>query len=155
MTSDPPLLPRRYRWLPFGDPSRGRRLVKVLAWIAGIALVVAALELLGIDVSGWFSSMWDALTGIGFGYLVAGFSLQTLQTMLTALGWFFILRAAYPRAPAPYRQVLATYATGVALNGFLAGQHRHVRDAARLRRRAGHLGVWLGRRQGPGRAVLR
>jgi len=122
MTTDPlaaPLQPRRYRWLPFGDPSRERRLLKVLGWLAGIAVLVVALQLLGVDVAGWFSDMWDVLTGIGLGYLVAGFSLQTLQTTLTALGWFSILRAAYPLAPAPYRQVLATYATGVALNGFL------------------------------------
>jgi uncharacterized membrane protein YbhN (UPF0104 family) len=38
---------------------------------------------------------------------------------MTALGWHFILRAAYPRGPVPYRQILASYATGVALNGFL------------------------------------
>ncbi len=77
------------------------------------------LELLGVDVAGWFSDLWDALTGIGLGYLVAGWALQTAQTTLTALGWHSILRAAYPRAPLPYRQVLAAYATGVALNGFL------------------------------------
>jgi uncharacterized membrane protein YbhN (UPF0104 family) len=111
--------PRRYRLLPFGDTSRRRRLVKVVAWFAGTALVILALELVGVDVAGWISSMWDALTGIGFGYLVAGWTLQTLQTTLTALGWCFILRAAFPRAPLPYRQVLAAYATGVALNGFL------------------------------------
>jgi AcrR family transcriptional regulator len=111
--------PRRRWWLPFGDPSRGRRLVKVLAWLAGIALVVALLGLFGVDVAGWFESLWDALTGIGFGYLVAGWSLQTMQTTLTALGWYFILRAGYPDAPASYRQVLAAYAAGVALNGFL------------------------------------
>jgi uncharacterized membrane protein YbhN (UPF0104 family) len=110
---------RRSRWLPFGDPSRGRRLGKVLAWIAGIALLVAVLELLGVDVAGWISSMWDALTGIGLGYLLAGWSLQTLQTTLTALGWYFILRAAYPRGQVAYRQVLAAYASGVAMNGFL------------------------------------
>jgi uncharacterized membrane protein YbhN (UPF0104 family) len=121
VTTEPtvPPSPRRWRWLPFGDPSRGRRLVKVLAWLAGIAMVVVVLELFGVDVAGWFESLWDALTGIGFGYLVAGCSLQTLQTTLTALGWYFILRAGYPDAPAPYRQVLAAYATGVALNGFL------------------------------------
>jgi uncharacterized membrane protein YbhN (UPF0104 family) len=106
-------------WLPFDDPSRGRRLLKVLAWIAGTAVVVTVLGLLGVNVTGWLDRLWDTLTGIGLGYLVAGWSLQTLQTSLTALAWYFILRAGYPDAPAPYRQVLAAYATGVALNGFL------------------------------------
>ena len=50
---------------------------------------------------------------------MAGWSLQTAQTTLTALGWYFILHAAYPRSGIPYRQILAAYATGVALNGFL------------------------------------
>jgi uncharacterized membrane protein YbhN (UPF0104 family) len=94
-------------------------MAKVAAWLAGVALVVALLELLGVDVAGWFSDVWDALTSIGFGYLLAGWSLQTVQTTLTALGWFFILRAAYPRTGVLYRQILAAYATGVALNGFL------------------------------------
>jgi uncharacterized membrane protein YbhN (UPF0104 family) len=109
----------RHRWLPFGDPSRARRLAKVGAWLAGIALAVLVLHLLGVDVKGWFADLWDALTGIGIGYLAAGWALQTVQTTLTALGWFFILRAAYSDAPVPYRQVLAAYAAGVALNGFL------------------------------------
>src|SRR4051812_42222652 len=99
--------------------SRGRRLGKVFAWLAGIAVGVALLDVLGVDVRGWFSELWDTLTGIGLGYLVAGWTLQTVQTTLTALGWHFILRAAYPRGPVPYRQILASYATGVALNGFL------------------------------------
>jgi uncharacterized membrane protein YbhN (UPF0104 family) len=90
-----------------------------VVWLAAIVLVVVVLQLLGVDVAGWFSDLWDALTGIGFGYLVAGWTLQTVQTTLTAFGWYSILRAAYPRVPAPYRQVLAAYATGVALNGFL------------------------------------
>jgi uncharacterized membrane protein YbhN (UPF0104 family) len=105
--------------VPFRDPSRGRRLVKVFAWLVGIAAVVVVLDLLGVDVRGWFADVWDALTTIAFGYLAAGWALQTVQTTLTALGWYFILRAAYPHAPALYRQVLAAYATGVALNGFL------------------------------------
>jgi uncharacterized membrane protein YbhN (UPF0104 family) len=73
----------------------------------------------GVDVAGWFSSLWDTLTEIPVGYLVAGWSLQTVQTALTAVGWYFILRAGFPSAPLLYRQVLAAYATGVALNGFL------------------------------------
>jgi uncharacterized membrane protein YbhN (UPF0104 family) len=93
--------------------------LKVGAWLGGIAVVVVVLDLLGVDVGGWFSDLWDALTGIGVGYLAAGWALQTAQTTLTALGWYFILRAAYPRGAVPYRAVLASYAAGVALNGFL------------------------------------
>ncbi len=100
------------------EPVRGND-CPVLVWLAGIAVALVALELLGVDIVGWFSDLWDALTGIGFGYVVAGWSLQTVQTTLTALGWYAILRAGYPRAPVPYRQVLAAYAAGVALNGFL------------------------------------
>src|SRR5829696_331325 len=109
----------RHPWLPFGDVSRGRRLIKVGCWIGATALAVALLELLGVDVRGWFSTLWDALTEIPLGYLLAGWSLQTVQTMLTALGWFYILRAGFPDAPVLYRGVLASYAAGVALNGFL------------------------------------
>jgi uncharacterized membrane protein YbhN (UPF0104 family) len=105
--------------LPFGDRSRGRRLVKVGGWFAATAIVVLLLQLLGVDVTGWFSDLWDALTGIGAGYLVAGWTLQTAQTTLTALGWYYILRAGFPDAPMRYRQILAAYAAGVALNGFL------------------------------------
>jgi uncharacterized membrane protein YbhN (UPF0104 family) len=119
VTAERPVPKHRLAWLPFHDPSRRRRLLKVLAWLVGIAVVVGILGLVGVDVRGWFSSLWDSLTGIGVGYLVAGWSLQTVQTTLTALGWHFILRAAYPTAPVPYRQILASYAAGVALNGFL------------------------------------
>jgi uncharacterized membrane protein YbhN (UPF0104 family) len=111
--------PPRHSWLPFRDRSRPRRLAKVGGWILGTAIVVAALELAGVDVRDWFSDLWSALTEIPLGYLVAGWSLQTVQTTLTALGWFFILRAGFADAPVLYRGVLAAYATGVALNGFL------------------------------------
>ncbi|MGH3084842.1 MAG: lysylphosphatidylglycerol synthase transmembrane domain-containing protein [Gaiellaceae bacterium] len=107
------------RLLPFDDPSRRRRIVKVVAWLIGVAVVVLVLHLLGVDVRGWLDSVWDALTDISFWYLLAGWAVQTVQTTLTALAWYFILRAAYPRAPLSYLQVLAAYAAGVALNGFL------------------------------------
>lgn len=107
------------RLLPFGDPSRRRRFAKVAAWLGGLALVILALQVLGIDVSGWLHDLWDTVAEISVGYLVAGLALQTVQTTLTAVGWYAILRAGYPNAPVPYLQVLAAYAAGVALNGFL------------------------------------
>jgi uncharacterized membrane protein YbhN (UPF0104 family) len=42
-----------------------------------------------------------------------------MQTTLTALAWFFILQAAYPEGGTRYRDILAAYAAGVAMNGFL------------------------------------
>ena len=111
--------PCRWRLLPFNDPSRASRVRKVLAWLGGTAAVVIVLGLLGVDVRGWLEDLRDSLNDIGFGYLVAGWSLQTVQTTMTALGWYYILRAAYPAAPPLYRQVLAAYAAGIALNGFL------------------------------------
>jgi uncharacterized membrane protein YbhN (UPF0104 family) len=107
------------RLLPFDDPSRRRRIVKVVAWLIGVAVVVLVLNLLGVDVRGWLDSVWDALTNISFWYLAAGWAVQTVQTTLTALAWYFILRAGFPQAPLSYLQVLAAYAAGVALNGFL------------------------------------
>jgi uncharacterized membrane protein YbhN (UPF0104 family) len=110
---------KRSRLLPFDDPSRRRRLIKVAAWLVGVAVLLLVLNLLGVDVRGWLSDVWDALSEISLGYLLAGWALQTAQTTLTALAWYFILRAGFPRAPAPYLQVLAAYSAGVALNGFL------------------------------------
>jgi uncharacterized membrane protein YbhN (UPF0104 family) len=104
---------------PFNDESRSRRLLKVGAWLAGTAAVVLVLELVGVDVRGWLSDLWDALTTVSIEYIVAGLAFQTVQTTLTALGWLFILRAAYPQAAIPYRSILAAYAAGVAMNGFL------------------------------------
>jgi uncharacterized membrane protein YbhN (UPF0104 family) len=111
--------PRRFRTLPFGDPSRSRRLLKVVAWLVGVVLLVVVLNLLGVDVRGWLSSVWDALTEISLGYLLAGWTVQAVQTTLTSLAWYFILRAGFPHAEISYLQVLAAYAAGVALNGFL------------------------------------
>ena len=111
-----------------------RRLAKVFAWLAGIALAVAVLGLLGVDVVGWCEQAWDVLTGIGLGYLVAGWSLQTLQTTLTALAWYFILRAAYPDD----HGALPAGAGGLRDRGraerLPAGEHRHRRDVADVHR---------------------
>ena len=70
-------------------------------------------------MSGWFSRLWDTMTEISIGYIVAGLTFQTIQTTLTALAWYFILTAAYPSGGVRYRDILAAYTAGVAMNGFL------------------------------------
>src|SRR5436190_5782339 len=91
--------------------------------LAGLAITVVAIggiaRLFGWDMSAWFSELWDVLTGISFGYLVAGVALVTVQTTATATAWYWILRTAYGAESVHRRDILACYATAVALNGFL------------------------------------
>jgi uncharacterized membrane protein YbhN (UPF0104 family) len=103
---------------PFGDPSRRRRLTKVIAWLVGIAVAVALLELLGVDVLGWLSELWDQIKAVPVGYIIAALAFQTGQTFFAALSYFGILNAAYPGEVA-LAPVVAAYAVGVAMNGFL------------------------------------
>ena len=98
--------------------SRQHKLLRIAAWVVGTLLVLAALQLAGIDVVGWFQQLWDTLTEISIGYVILGCFFQGLQTTLTALGWYGILRYAYPGG-VTYLAVLAAYATGVALNNFV------------------------------------
>jgi uncharacterized membrane protein YbhN (UPF0104 family) len=100
------------------EPSTRHRLVRIGVWILGTILVLVGLHLAGIDVLGWFEQLWDTLTEISIGYIILGCFFQGAQTMLTALGWYGILRYAYPGG-VTYMPVLAAYATGVALNNFV------------------------------------
>ena len=102
---------------PSTDP-RQHKLLRIAAWIVGTLVVLGLLQLVGIDVWGWFTQLWDTVTDISIGYLVLGCLFQGLQTVLTALGWYGILRYAYPGG-VTYMPVLAAYATGVALNNFV------------------------------------
>jgi uncharacterized membrane protein YbhN (UPF0104 family) len=99
------------------EPKR-RRIVKIVSWIAGLLALLVVLRLLGVDVWGWLEELWDSVNDISFYYIVLGCVFQALQTTLTALGWYGILRYAYPGG-VTYMPVLAAYAAGVALNNFL------------------------------------
>jgi uncharacterized membrane protein YbhN (UPF0104 family) len=96
-----------------------RRLLRIALWLAGLALFFFILEALGIPVGDWLGSVWDTVTEISAGYLIAGVFFQTLQTYFTALAWVFILRAAYPDAGIRQGPIIATYAVAVAMNGVL------------------------------------
>jgi len=102
-----------------GAPGLWQRLhIRRLLTIALLIIVIGATaDLLGWDIRGWFSDLWDTISGISAAYLVGAVLLKTLQTTLTALAWYAILRYAYPTTR--FRVVLACYATSVALNGFL------------------------------------
>src|SRR6188472_3246649 len=100
------------------EPSKRRRIVKIVSWIAGLVVLLVLLHLAGVDVWGWISELWDTLTEISLVYILLACVFQALQTTLTALGWYGILRYAYPGG-VTYMAVLASYAAGVALNNFL------------------------------------
>ena len=74
------------------------------------------------------------MTSISIGYIVAGLTFQTVQTTLTALAWYYILVAGYPNGGVRYRDILAAYATGVAMNGFLPANIGTFVVAAHVRR---------------------
>jgi uncharacterized membrane protein YbhN (UPF0104 family) len=100
-------------------PEEGKSLQLRRIVIGALVIVVigAAADLLGWDLRGWFDQLWDTITGISLGYLLAAIALKTLQTTATAFAWYAILRYAYPAAG--FRLVLACYAASVALNGIL------------------------------------
>ncbi len=100
------------------EPSRRRRVIKIVSWILGLLVLLVILHLAGVDVWGWLTELWDTVTEISLGYVVLGCIFQGLQTSLTALGWYGILRYAYPGG-VTYMAVFASYAAGVALNNFL------------------------------------
>jgi len=108
----------RFAALPFRDPSRRSRLLKIVGWLVGIAVVIAVLQLLGVNVTGWLSDLWDQIKAVPIQYVVAGLVVQTGQTFFAALSYFGILKAAYP-GEVELIQIVTAYAVGVAMNGFL------------------------------------
>ncbi len=103
---------------PFNEPSRGRRLVKVVGWLVGIALVLVVLNLLGVDVIGWLQDLWDEIKDVPPGYMVGALIFQTGQTFFAGLSYYGILRAAYPGQVEVW-PIVTAYAAGVAMNNFL------------------------------------
>jgi uncharacterized membrane protein YbhN (UPF0104 family) len=104
--------------LPFNDPSRRSRLVKVALWIVALVLVVVVLRLLGVDVIGWIQNLWDQIKEVPAGYIIAALVFQTGQTVLAGVSYYGILKAAYPEE-VTLPPIVTAYAVGVAMNNFL------------------------------------
>lgn len=102
-----------------GGSGRRARFVRIALWMAGIALALWVLDLLGVPVSDWIHKLLGNIRSVPTGAVVGGIVLEILQTVFAALSWVTILRAAFPHVKLPVRPVLASYAVAVALNGFL------------------------------------
>ena len=119
--------------VPFDDPSRKRRLVKIAAWIAGTCVVLVVLNILGVDVTGWISDLWKQIKAVPPGYIVAALAFQTGQTIFCGLSYYGILSAAYPGEVTPRADRDRVRRRG-GDEQLPAGEHRHLRDAADVRR---------------------
>ena len=95
------------------------RIGRTAAGMGAVALALFVLNLLGVPVADWIEQLFDELRAVPLSAVVGGIVLETLQTLFAALAWLTILRAAFPDAVIPFRPVLASYATAVALNSFL------------------------------------
>jgi uncharacterized membrane protein YbhN (UPF0104 family) len=108
---------------PLGAPagSRPRRMIRVLGWILGVVVLWVVLDLLGVDVTGWLSDLWDQIKQIwntNPAYIISALAFQSGQTLFAGLSYYGILKAAYGRE-ARFWPIATSYAVGVAMNGFL------------------------------------
>ena len=100
------------------EPKQRFRWKRVLVGAAVVVVIGAVANLLGWNIRGWFSDLWDTMTEISTAHLVGAILLTIVQTTATAFGWYSILRFAYP-GKVRWLDVLACYAASVALNGIL------------------------------------
>ena len=92
---------------------------RILVGAVVIVVIAAAAYLLGWDIWGWCKDVWDTMTSISTVALIAAIVLKTLQTGLTALGWYWILRYGFPNVHIRWLDIFALYAASVAANSFL------------------------------------
>ncbi len=98
--------------------SRMRRLLKVGAAIVAVIVAVAFLDLIGVDIGGWFSDLWDQISDLSSKTIIGAVTLQSAQTALAGISYYGILRFAYP-GEVRIAPIITAYAVGVAMNGFL------------------------------------
>ena len=55
------------------DPrSLARRLLRIAAWLVGLLILNALLQLVGVDIIGWLEDLWDSVTDISLVYVLLG-----------------------------------------------------------------------------------
>ena len=96
------------------DDALVARLTRIVIWVAGITVLILVLDLLGVPVGEWIRELFRKIREIPAWAVIAGIVLQSAQTILAAVAWLTILRAAFPRVSISFRLVLASYAVSVA-----------------------------------------
>jgi uncharacterized membrane protein YbhN (UPF0104 family) len=100
------------------EPKPGHPVRRILIIVGAVFCGAAFASLVGWDIRGWFSDLWDTLTSISFQYILAAVIAMIVQTTATAFSWFSILRYAYP-GEVRWMPVFAAYAACVAMNNIL------------------------------------
>ncbi len=109
------------RNVPLTEPALPRqRIIRIVATLLAIAIVLALLQLVGVDLLGWGRALSRAAGKIPTPYIVAGIATQTINMMLVGLAYVAVWRAAYPGAKKlPIMQIVTCFVVGTALNGVL------------------------------------
>ncbi len=97
-----------------------QRIIRIVATLLAIAIVLALLQLVGVDPIAWVRALFRAMGAIPTPYVVAGIASQTINMMLVGLAYVTVWRAAYPGAKKlPIMQIATCFVVGIALNGVL------------------------------------
>ncbi len=97
-----------------------QRITRIVATLLAIVIVLALLQLVGVDLLVWVRALSRAVGKIPTPYIVAGIATQTINMMLVGLAYVAVWRAAYPGAKKlPIMQIVTCFVVGIALNGVL------------------------------------
>lgn len=73
------------------------RLGRIAGWLAGVGLVLFVLDVIGVPVADWIRELFKQVRAGPAGAIFGGIALDSLQTVLAAVTWLTILRAASRR----------------------------------------------------------
>lgn len=59
-----------------------KRILRITVWVAGIAVVLVVLNLLGVPVRDWIHKLLKNVRSVPAGAIVGGVVLETVQTVL-------------------------------------------------------------------------
>jgi uncharacterized membrane protein YbhN (UPF0104 family) len=99
-------------------PKGGHAARRIVLIVIAVISAGAFANLVGWDIRGWFTELWDVMKTISAQHIALAVILMTVQTTATAFAWYTILRYAYPHE-VRWRIVWVSYTLCVALNNIL------------------------------------